>query len=177
MSRILFHRFHNFAALKCRRLQHRARQVPLVRVARQARDHSARALLPVRRVQSRKRRHKIHAAVVLHASRQRLDVRTFLNHPKIVPKPLHQRARDGDASFQRIPRRFAPKLVRDGRQQAEVRRHASLAGVHQQESSRCRTYFSLPRAGSTFAPPAPPADLPGFPRQARPRTAAKAAAP
>ena len=49
---VLLHRLHDFAGLKRRRLQHRARQVSLVRVARQPRDHAARVVLPIRRVQA-----------------------------------------------------------------------------------------------------------------------------
>src|SRR5262249_1018329 len=88
-SRVLLHRFHHFACLNPRRLHHRPCQIPLVCKTGQSTNHSARIFLPIRREQSRKRWHEIHSSVVLHRSRQRLDLCARSDHYQVVTQPLH----------------------------------------------------------------------------------------
>src|SRR5882762_9216159 len=75
--RVFFHRFHYFARLKRCSFQNRARQVPFVGVSCKPRDHAPRILFPMRRIQTRKRWHKINVSVIFHRARQRLHARTL----------------------------------------------------------------------------------------------------
>src|SRR5207244_13422840 len=67
---VFLHRLDNFPRLKRSCLQNRSREMALVRISRQSGDYAPRIMLPVRSVQPRKRRLKIHASIVLDAPRK-----------------------------------------------------------------------------------------------------------
>ena len=89
-----------------------------VGVARQAGDDAARIVLPIRRVQPAEGRDEINAAVILHGARQRLDVAALFDQAEVVANPLHQRAGNGHAAFQRVDGRLRAEAVRDRGQHA-----------------------------------------------------------
>jgi hypothetical protein len=118
---IAFHRLQHFARLKGGRFENRAREMSAVDETGEADDGSASAVIPVRRVKPGERGDKVDAAVVRYRSRERLDIRALLDQSEVVADPLHERTGDRDAAFERVPRRGAAQLIRDGRQQAARR--------------------------------------------------------
>ena len=71
---VLVHGVDDLPRLPTRRLQHRARQVPLGDVPRETGDHTACVGAPVGREQTGERGHDVRAAVVVDARRERLDL-------------------------------------------------------------------------------------------------------
>jgi hypothetical protein len=114
----------------------RARQVTAVGEARQAGDHAAGALLPMRGIQSRERRHEIYIAVVLDLHGQPLYICTGLDQAQIVAQPLHDRPGDRDRAFQRVHGRLRVDAVGHRRNQPRVRDYRLRTGIHQQETAR-----------------------------------------
>ena len=110
--------------------------MPLIRVTREPGNHSPRILLPIGSVETGKSGDEINAAVVVDRACKRFHVRAFLNESEIVAKPLHQRSRDGDSTFESVMNGPAAKLVGNRSQQPEVRRDEPLAGIHQQKAAR-----------------------------------------
>ena len=149
--RILLHRLNHFSRLKCRGFQHRSRDVSFVRVARQAGDHAARILLPIRRVQPGKCRNEIDTAIVVDRSRQRLDIGTLLNHSEVVAKPLYQRSGNRHAAFQSVACGAIAKFVPDSGEEAKTRRHQPLARVHQQKATCAVGVLDLARTKTRLA--------------------------
>src|SRR5262245_29988126 len=98
---------------------------------RQTGDHSASVLVPMWRVEARKSWNEVHASVVLHRASEHLDVCAVLDESQIVAEPLHERASDGDAAFERIASRSITETVGDGRQEPTIRTHQRVAGVQQ----------------------------------------------
>src|ERR1039457_5762462 len=101
----------------------------LVRVTREPANHAPRARLPVRGVESGEGRHEVHAAVVLHLLRKRLDLRTITDEIQIVAQPLLQRAGDGVAALQSIMRRLLAELICDGGKQSKLGLYWLFVGV------------------------------------------------
>ena len=65
-------------------------------------------VLPVRRVKTGEGGHEVNAAVILHRARQGFDLRALRDQAEIVADPLHQRAGDGHAAFERVMRGPSP---------------------------------------------------------------------
>ena len=98
------------------RFERGARDVAGGRAAREADDRAAGVRVPVRRAQPGERGHEIDAAVVRHRRGERLDVATIADDAEPVAQPLHDRAADEDAAFERV-RRLAAELPGDRREQ------------------------------------------------------------
>ena len=86
-----------------------------------------------------------HAAVVLHRAGERLDVCALLDESQIVAEPLHERAGNGDAAFERIGSRSITETVGHGRQETTIRMHQRFAGVQQQEAASAACVFRVTR--------------------------------
>src|SRR5437660_2066206 len=104
-------------------------------VAREPRNYAPRAVLPIRRVETRERWHEIDSSIVVDRSRQILDVRTFLDEAEVVAQPLHQGPGDGDTSLQRVLGRLVAKLVSQGSKQTMFRLHQAAPGIHEQKAA------------------------------------------
>ena len=102
-------------------------------------------VLPVRGIKAGEGGHKVDAAIVGHGSGERFNVRTSLNESEVVAQPLHQRAGDGDAAFQRVACGLGAKFIGDGSEHPEFRRHRPFAGIHQQKASRAVGVFRFAR--------------------------------
>src|SRR2546425_13214747 len=95
---IVLHGFDHFPRLKRRRFEHRAGEMPFGRVAGETDDYTTGILVPMWRVKTCERRHKVDSAVVIHSAGQRFNVGTSRNEPKTISHPLHQCAGDGNAA-------------------------------------------------------------------------------
>ena len=148
---ILRHRAHHIHSLIRGCFQRGAAKMRAVGVARQPADQATRVLPPIRRVQPGKRRHDVHAAAVLHASRQRIHLGRRGDQPEAVAQPLHKRAGYGDGAFQGVGGRRRAQLVGDSGDQPVLGRHRHQAGVEQQEVACAIRVLGFPRRETHLA--------------------------
>ena len=152
-------RCHQVARLVGDALERGANQVRAIGGSGDARDHPARAGIPVRRAQAHERGHEIDAAAIGHRCRQLLRFRRGAQRAQLIAQPLHGRAGDEDAAFDARTARCRPPTPRacpagDSSRPADGRPCASG------RSSRCRRCSWKGRGGSRPGPPAPPAGRP-----------------
>ena len=88
----------------------------------------------MRRAQSDERGNKIDAAIVGNGLRKGLDIFGLANQAQPIAQPLHDRAANKDAAFERV---FGDVVYfpGDGGDQTIRRRHGAAAGVLQHEAS------------------------------------------
>src|SRR5437867_8488948 len=132
---VFLHCLDDLARLKRSCLQNRSREMALVRISCQSGNYAPRIMLPVRSVQPRKRRHEIHASIVLDGPRKCFDFRARADQAEVVAQPLHQRARDRDAAFKCVMCRFAAEPECNRREQTALGLNGLLASVHQEKAS------------------------------------------
>src|SRR5262245_61654542 len=96
-------------------------------------------------VEARKGWDEVDTSVVVHRAGERLDVCTVLNQSQIVAKPLHERAGNGDAAFERIGSCSMTETVCHGRQEPTPRMHHLVTRVQQQEATSAVRVFSVTR--------------------------------
>ncbi len=134
-TRIGLHGVQDLARLEGRRLQSRACDVRLRVVARHADDRSARVAAPVRGEQAGEGRDEVHAAVVVDAGGQGLDVGGRGDDLQVVAQPLDERAGDRDRAFEGVHGGLVADLVADGGDEPVVRKLRLGAGVHEHEAA------------------------------------------
>src|SRR6266851_4262752 len=105
-----------------------------IRAARQADDSPASIGVPVRSPQAHEGWHQVDSPVVWHRGRQSLNIRAIFDDAKAIAQPLHCGTGNKDASFQRVSNIF-PYAPGDSRQQAILRRHSLVTGIHQHEAA------------------------------------------
>src|SRR5207302_1448861 len=132
---VFLHCLDHFPRLKRSCLQNRSREMALVRISCQSGNYAPRIMLPVRGVQPRKRRHEIHASIVLDGPRKCFDFRARADQAEVVAQPLHQRARDRNAALQCVMCRLAAKPEGNRREQTTFGLNGPLASVHQEKAS------------------------------------------
>src|SRR5207302_1890214 len=104
-------------------LERCAGDVPFRRAASETHDRAAGVLVPVRSAEPGERGHKIDAAGVAHAGRERFDFRRRAEKLEAVAQPLHDRTRDEDASLERTSgniERGTPKIFSNSSSQSPV---------------------------------------------------------
>ena len=89
----------------------------------------------MRRAQSNEGGHEVHTTGVCDAARQGLRFRRLGDEAEAVTQPLHRRARNEDAAFER-EHRLAAGIAGQGGEQATLRIRAPLSGVEQQKGAR-----------------------------------------
>ena len=112
--------------------------------ARYADDRAPRALVPVRRAESRKGRDDVGPRRVRHFLGILLRLRRFRYHIQLVAQPLHRRPADEDAALESVFH-MVPAACGDGRDKPVFALDYLTAGVHQQEAARAVGVLHLPR--------------------------------
>jgi len=100
--------------------------VALVCEAREADDHAARVVAPIRGEEPGERGNEGHAARIVDGSRELLDLGRVVDEAQVVPQPLDERASHGDRALERVHRVGVAELPGDGGDQskARTRRHS-----------------------------------------------------
>ena len=102
--------------------------------ARHAEQRAAGARIPVRCAESGEGRHQIDAVAMRHRACQLLDFRGALDDAEPVAQPLHDRAADENAAFERVVDLIAD-LPRDRGDEIVLRFNRFVARVHHQEAT------------------------------------------
>ena len=153
------HRIDHLACLPGGGLEHRAREMTLVDVAGQSRDHTASIASPMRGEQPRESGDEVTATVVLDRERQRLDLRGAAYQADVVAEPLDERASVRDGALEPVHRSRGVELVRERGEQAAVGDDWAGAGVQHEEAPRAeralgfaRLEAGLPDEGGVLVP-------------------------
>ena len=100
----------------------------------EADQHARRVRVPVRSSQADKRRHKDDAVRMGHTGSKRLHFSRSADELEIVTQPLHHRAANEDAAFERILKPLL-RARRNGRNQLVFRAHKLRADVLEEEAA------------------------------------------
>ena len=143
-SQVCVHGLDQVGDLKRDSLQGGAGEVGHAGGTGEAEDRAARFGLPVRGTQAGQGRDKDHLVGRIRRERKRVDLGGRTDRLEPVSEPLHGRAGDEDAAFQRVLRRTGCERGGERRDQAPTRRHDPAAGMGQQEGSGAVSTLHLP---------------------------------
>jgi FMN reductase len=130
------HGLHQVVCLVRRCLQRRTRDMSLVGETREAYDHTARVVTPVRREQAGERGNEDDTFRAFDRACERLDLTGVVDDSEVVAQPLDQRAGNGHRPLECVDRFRVTELPRNGGDQAVLGHHRLLPEREVQEGPR-----------------------------------------